>query len=188
VQITIKVVSIGPTEIKKGPKNSYSVFELTYKDQDKTKNKKLFSFNREVFGVLSNAQPNQFYRVEMEKKGEYWEWISVASMDAPEEGAAQAATATAKPSYSGGGKGGWQPQSNPEREASIARAVALKAAVDYLAGVAGSKADKTPEGVLAVSNQFEGYLLNGLSIPASITGADKIATPKSDDFDDDFPQ
>jgi hypothetical protein len=160
MKFVLKVVSIGPTEIKQGPKSSYSMFELIYKRDDKVNTKKVMSFNKEIFSVLSNAVPGQHYEVEQEKKGEYWEWLSVATVDAPEEGAASGA-ATANKSVTPYKKNG--EFRTPEQ---IMRSTALEAAVEYLAGVAGTKADKTPTGVLEVANQFEGYLLNGYTSKA----------------------
>ncbi len=146
----IKIVSVGPTEIKQGPKTSYSVFELTYKYGDQTRNKKIMSFQKEVFSVLSNCQPGQYYTVTQEKQGEFWNWISIATAAAPAEeapspGTARAPTkAVAESTY----------QSN--KDASIARAVALKAAVDFATGETTEVND-----ILVIAHQFEGYLLNG---------------------------
>lgn len=177
MQFVIKVVSIGPTETKKTAKGSYSVFELTYKEADgKTKTKKIFSFNKEVHPVLSNAQPGQHYQITAEKPGEYWEWVSVATVDAP-SGEPQAA-ASGKAS-AGTAQKGWQ--ADPEKDAKIARAVALKGAIDYLAGVASAKAEKGVEAVLKVSKEFEDYLLNGY-----IPGDMKKAIGE-DTFEDDIP-
>jgi hypothetical protein len=160
------------------------MFELSYSDQGKTKNKKFFSFNREVYPVLSNAQPGQFYDVELEKKGEYWEWISIKTAGAPASEAPSPGTATSAASQA---RPAEQSSYQSNKDTSIARAVALKAAVDFLATVAPAKAGKGVEDLLKLSNDLEGYLLNGYT-PKGLEAAVKADTVKAPvDPDDDIP-
>ena len=153
------------------------MFELTFKDiqQDKTKTKKMMSFNREVFGVLSNAQPGQYYEVTTEKKGEFWEWTAVSTAAAPDNEAPSPGTAKAPTAYASKAEATSTYQSN--KDVSIARAVALKAAVDLLQREKGAV---TPDTALKIANVFEGYLLNGYGNMADAIGADTIPTPASD--------
>jgi len=174
-QLIIKIISIGPTEVKQGPKSSYSCFELTFKDGDRTKNKKIMSFNREIFGVLSNAQPGQHYEVTTEKKGEYWEWTAVSTVASPD--AAEVSPGTAKaPAPEAPNKAVAASTYQGNKDASIARAVALKAAVDFLGR---EKGVMTPDTALKVANVFEGYLLNGY-VPTSMADAIGQDTIESD--------
>lgn len=154
----IEIVSLGPVSQQRGPKSTYSVFELTYKDDGKTKSKKIFSFNKEIFPTLSTANPGEVYEVKTEKKGQFWEWMAVSRV----EGAAASDAAPA--AERSGGNGGNRWQKDPEKEAQIARSVALKAALEY--HTLRTENDVDVEAVVETSAAFEHYLLHGYSAKA----------------------
>lgn len=152
----IKIVSLGPVTTKRGPKSSYTEVEITYKDvEGRTKNKKLFSFNKDVYAVLSVAEANQTYEIKMEKqstaRGEFWEWLSATKVEGAPE-------AVAAPAASGRGGGSYASKS-ADTDARIARAVALKAAIDYHAHPASTAVDT--ESIIETAAVFEVYLTNG---------------------------
>lgn len=143
----INVVSLGnkTTQTSKNG-NTYVAVELTYKDTEgRTKNKKLMSFQRDIYNVLSSAMPGDTYEVKTEKKGQFWEWMGA------EKVTGAAAVAAAAPVRAGGGGYGGK------NDVQIARSVALKAAVDWVK-------DNTTDvdNILQIANRFEDYVLNGL--------------------------
>jgi hypothetical protein len=91
---------------------------------------------------------------------------------------AQPAGVTAPPANSGGGrKGGYN---NPQKDASIARSVALKAAVDFVGG--SDSADV--ETVIEHAKAFEAYLLDK---DVNDPRPDSDPAEGSDDAVDDIP-
>lgn len=178
----ITVVSVGPTEEKVGKTGkTYAQVEVFYKDdQGRAKSKKIMNFARDVFPIVARASPGEVYDVKLEKKGDFWEWIAIQKVEggaAAPQGASQAAPTR---TYSG---------KSSDTDDRIARSVALKAAVDYLATCAPAKAEKTPQAVLSVAMQFEVYLAKGIEAvtEAAFTPAKKAAEypdlPDNDDLD-----
>lgn len=177
----ITIVSVGPTEEKVGKTGkTYAQIEVFYKDdQGRAKSKKIFNFAREVFPTVAKASPGEVYEVKLEKKGDFWEWIAIQRV---EGGAAAPQGAGAATRTFSGGK-------SSDTDDRIARSVALKAAVDYLATCASGKADKSPTAVLSVAMQFEVYLSKGIeavteaafALPAKAAKIPDI--PDSDDID-----
>lgn len=178
----ITIVSVGPAEVKQSKTGkSYSQVEVFYKDEKGgARAKKIMSFAREIYPVVSKASPGETYDVSVEKKGDFWEWTSInkANGAAPAASSATAAPPQAR-SY----------QKSDDVDARIARSVALKAAVEYLATVAPGKADKSVQAVLGLSVSFEQYLMKGAEAVAAAALADDAAeaTIPFEETDDDIP-
>lgn len=178
----ITIVSVGPTEEKVGKTGkTYAQVEVFYKDdQGRAKSKKIMNFARDVFPTVAKASPGEVYEVKLEKKGDFWEWIAINKVEGG--AAAPQGAGAAAPRTFGGRK-------SDEEVERIARSVALKAAVDYLATCASGKADKSPQAVLSVAVQFELYLAKGFEgvTEAAFALPKKAATipdiPDSDDID-----
>lgn len=178
----INIVSVGPAEVKQSKTGkSYSQVEVFYKDEKGgARAKKIMSFARDIYPVVSKASPGEQYDVTVEKKGDFWEWTAInkASGAVP---AASGSTTSSPPSRT-------FPKSD-ETDRRIARSVALKAAVEYLATCASGKADKSVQAVLGLSVQFEEYLMKGAeAVAAAALAADAAAaTVPFEDTDDDIP-
>jgi hypothetical protein len=180
----INIVSVGPAEVKQSKTGkSYSQVEVFYKDEDgKPRTKKIMSFARDIYPTVSKASPGEAYSVTSEKKGDFWEWTSINKAN----GAAVAApTSSASPT---------QVRSFPtsdKKDAQIARAVALKGAIEYLATCASGKADKSLQTVLDTAASMEVYLMEGTEgvAKAALAADAKQATVEVafEDTDDDIP-
>ena len=176
----ITIVSVGPAEAKRSAKGtSYSQIELFYKD-DKggARSKKVMSFNREVYPTVSKASPGETYNVSVEKKGDFWEWTAIEKASGEP---APSSTSNAPPARTF--------QKSDDTDRRIARSVALKAAVEYLATAAPGRADKSVQAVLGLSVQFEEYLMKvGEAVAAAALAADaQEATIPFEETDDDIP-
>jgi hypothetical protein len=178
----INIVSVGPAEVKQSKTGkSYSQIEVFYKDEDgKPRTKKIMSFARDIYPTVSKASPGEAYSVTSEKKGDFWEWTAINKAN----GAAVAApTSSATPVRS-------FPTSD-HKDAQIARAVALKGAIEYLATCASGKADKSLQAVLDTAASMEVYLMQGAEgvAKAALAAEAKQASveTKGEDFDDDIP-
>lgn len=176
----ITIVSVGPAEAKRSAKGtSYSQIELFYKD-DKggARSKKVMSFNREIYPTVSKASPGETYNVSVEKKGDFWEWTAIEKAS----GAPASRSEDQLPPVRSFPK-------SDETDRRIARSVALKAAIEYLATCASGKADKSPEAVLGLSVSFEEYLMKGAqAVAAAALAADAAAaTVPFEESEDDIP-
>ena len=174
----IQIVSVGPTEEKQGKTGkTYAQVEVFYKNEaGKAMSKKIMNFNRDVFPTVAKAQSGEFYDVTTEKKGDFLEWVRIAKAEG-----GKAAQAAAAPTRTwGGGK-------SDETDVRIARSVALKAAIDYLATCASGKADKSPQAVLQHAVQFEVYLTQGAGGILEKKLEEEVAA-KTDFVDDDIPE
>ncbi len=85
----IKIVEVGSPELKQGPKAKYSTFKLSYAVDGKLRDRKIMSFDKDVYAALKAASPGEMYDVEVVKDGEFWNWkaVSKAGSSAPEAGA-----------------------------------------------------------------------------------------------------
>ena len=155
----IKFLSRGPVEVKQSKAGkAYSSFIVTYvNSNNETKNKQIMSFDKAIASVLSEANPGDFYEVETVKKGDFWNWEGIVKTDPVK--AAQATPQGAAPTQTSNYTG--YPN---DTDKQIARSTALKAAVEYLATVAGGKADKSVSVLLSLANDFEIYLLEGATV------------------------
>lgn len=175
----ITIVSVGPAEVKQSKKGTaYSLIEVFYKDsKGGAKSKKIMSFNKEVYPTLAKASPGEQYEVTAVKQGDFWEWTAIERSS----GATTPAVSESKPGVRSFVK-------SDETDKRIARSVALKAAVDYLATCAGGKEDKSPDRVLSLSVAFESYLMNGVQAAVEAALPEAAKPPKEgDDFSDDIP-
>lgn len=139
----IKILNVGATELKQGPKAKYSVFTLTYESNGRENKKSIMSFQKEIFGTLASANVGDVYDVEAVKNGQFWDWKSVTK-----------ATATS-PATSGGSGGGYYKETSEERalrQVYIVRQSSLASAVTAL-GPGHGTGD-----YIAAARDFEGYV------------------------------
>jgi hypothetical protein len=185
----INIVSVGPAEVKQSKTGkSYSQVEVFYKDEDgKPRTKKIMSFARDIYPTVSKASPGETYSVTSEKKGDFWEWTSINKAEGGAVAASAApASASAVRSF----------PTSDKKDAQIARAVALKGAIEYLATCASGKADKSPQALFGLAASMEVYLMEGAEgvAKAALAAEAKQATVKDlsgevdfEDTDDDIP-
>jgi hypothetical protein len=98
MQILVNVLAVTPP-VSKTDKNGkpYSEIEVVYRDNGETRNKKLNTYGKAVYSTFVNAKPGEVFTVEMEKKGDYWNWNKATRgvAEAAASGDAPAATAAA---------------------------------------------------------------------------------------------
>jgi hypothetical protein len=187
----INIVSVGPAEVKQSKTGkSYSQVEVFYKDEDgKPRSKKIMSFSRDIYPTVSKASPGEAYSVTSEKKGDFWEWTSINKANG-------SSAASATPSLLDPGQRVVQRSfpTSDHKDAQIARAVALKGAIEYLATCASGKADKSLQAVLDTAASMEVYLMQGAEGVAKAALAAEAKQAKvgvvaagDGDFDDDIP-
>lgn len=118
----IRIISVGDAELKQGKKAKYSEVLLTFSVDGKEKTRKIFSFNKEIYPVLTKALPGEVYDIKTEKNGEYWDWVSAMKV----EGGVGASAASA----SGGGSKWETPEERAMRQVYIIRQSSMASAVN----------------------------------------------------------
>jgi hypothetical protein len=140
--VRLKVVSVGEVTKEK----TYFVFPITIEQDGKTHEKKLFSFNGDVYTVFKNAKPGEQYDVGLEKdKNGYWQWKNPVKV----EGAAVAAGTNNTNS-----RGFETPEERARRQVLIVRQSCLAQAV-IVKGTGEQNADNITE----LAEQFEAWVL-----------------------------
>lgn len=186
MNITGKVIAIDMAAKVQGQKGVYIGVELMYKDlkdgQNKTKafHENALKFNAALKNGLENLYSGDEFTAVLEKKDEFWNWVSVA------KGFAQTTapktvlgTAKAAPSTYATAEERAQTQTYIVRQSSITNALKL------LELQSNKKAD-VPD-VLAIATQLEAWVFGKQSAsaatPKKVTA--KVETPV--DNEDDIP-
>jgi hypothetical protein len=171
MKITVLSITIETVPTAKG---SYQKAAVAYKGEDgKISGKNIVSFaHKNVWEVISKAQPNDVYEVKNEKIGENWNWtdISKAGASLPEgTKPTTQATSTPKSTYE-------TTEERAKRQVLIVRQSSLATAVSYSAEI---KTIKTKEDLVKLAQFFEAYVFGTDYDDGTIEGL-----PNSDlDFD-----
>jgi hypothetical protein len=149
----IQVIERGNTESKKSAKGTtYSLFNLKYESDGKPRDRKIMSFDKDAYGILKNATPNEQYEIDLEKNGDFWDWKKVVKVDAANDASASG-TGVGKPVA----KGNWETsEERAKRQVYIARQNSVTNAVNFC----GS--DSTVDEVLSVAKQFVDFIFSGM--------------------------
>lgn len=134
----VKDVMIESDVPAKNGKGTYSIVAVSYfdfKDQ-KVKTQKIFSFgNPQLFKDVSNMKPGDVFEVEIEKQGNFWQWVGLQKTSKPAAQAAQADT-----------------------QLQIVRQSSLRSAVQALSG----NPTTSKEEYLELAEYFTNYVFNGV--------------------------
>lgn len=155
--------------------NSYAFLEVTCKQDGKAKVQKIMPFgnSKEIFEVLSSAVKGEWYDVDIEKQGDYWQWVKVVkgSMEQqPVESVAEGHSGTrpvARSNFE-------TPEERARRQILIVRQSSLSNAIEFLKH---NKKAFTIEDLFQTAENLVGFV-NGVvpTEPASM-----------DNLEDDIP-
>lgn len=186
MEITGKVVAIDLNATVKGKNGTYKGAELIYKDladgQAKTKafHENAFKFNAALKNGLTNLEVGDEFTAVLEKKDDFWNWVSVA------KGFAQTTapktvlgTAKAAPSTYATAEERAQTQAYIVRQSSITNALKL------LELQSNKKAD-VPD-VLAIATQLEAWVFGKKAEPAPAPKKAAAKVLNDATFEDDIP-
>lgn len=171
MEITGKVLVIETNATIKGKNGNYTGTELTYKDvEGATKTKAFHSnalkYNAALNNGLNNLTPGDEFTAVLEKKDEFWNWISVSkgvSKSVPEKATAQAAKSV--PSTYATAEERAQTQKYIVRQSSITAALKL-------VELQGTKKMGVQE-VVDLASQFEDWVMGNTPDPiADLTNMD----------------
>jgi hypothetical protein len=134
-------------------KGSYQKAAVAYKGEDgKISGKNVVSFaHKNVWEVISKAQPNETYEVKNEKIGDNWNWTDISKAGAPLPESAKPtpqATSTPKSTYE-------TAEERAKRQVLIVRQSSLSTAVSYASEI---KTVKTKEDLVKLAKFFEAYV------------------------------
>ena len=154
-QINVEVIRVDVES-----KGKYQAADVIYKGPEgKAHTKKLVSFsNKEVFKLLSEAQPGDLFQVNSEKdENGYWQWVAAVAVGKNTGGAASPVVGKASP------KSTYETsEERAFRQVLIVRQSSLSSAIALL-----KDAKHTPsvEEVLDVAKQFERAIFQQDKLP-----------------------
>lgn len=162
MEITGKVLLIETNATIKGQKGNYTGTELTYKDSEGITKSKAFhsnalKFNAALNNGLNNLAPGDEFTAVLEKKDEFWNWISVSKgAAAPKTSSNNAPSASAKaaPSTYATAEERAKTQKQIVRQSSLANALKLLE-------LNGNKKATTEEAI-NIAEQFEAWVLGNV--------------------------
>lgn len=150
---------------------SYKVTKLAViNDKGEDKEYNIFT-NAKFHNVVAQLVPNDNVEITMEKNGKYWNVADVVKL----QGQVSSSGNT-------GNGGGYNKQGSGDKDIAIARAVALKAAVELYVGMMAAgltkktlKPEAAQEEVFALCRRFEGYCtlqddLSELMVDSAVVG------------------
>lgn len=141
----IEIVNVSGTKKGTGKNGKpYSYVELTYNMGGKEFGpRKVMQFDKDVYAILSKAEPGQFYEINEEQDGQYKRWTAAEPTEGEStQGSGGDSSTASMPRGNTSGRGAY----TATRDASIIKQVCLKAAAEVIAATAGqSAADVTVE-------------------------------------------
>ncbi len=189
MEITGKVIAIDMAAKVQGQKGVYIGVELMYKDlkdgQNKTKafHENALKFNAALKNGLENLSSGDEFTAVLEKKDEFWNWVSVSKGAAPVE-----ITTTAKQAPSSGKAAPSTYATAEERaqtQAYIVRQSSITNALKLLELQSNKKAD-VPD-VLAIATQLEAWVFGKKAEPAPAPKKAAAKVLNDATFEDDIP-
>ncbi len=189
MEITGKVVAIDLNATVKGKNGTYKGAELIYKDladgQAKTKafHENAFKFNAALKNGLTNLEVGDEFTAVLEKKDDFWNWVSVSKGAAPVE-----ITTTAKQAPSSGKAAPSNYATTEERaqtQVYIVRQSSITNALKLLELQGNKKAD-VPD-VLAIATQLEAWVFGKKAEPAPAPKKAAAKVLNDATFEDDIP-
>jgi hypothetical protein len=177
----IEIVSVTPP-YKEG---KWTKINLEYVTEGKKTSRKLVDIgeSKVPFNVLKEAKAGETYEISMVKSddGQFWNWTGAAKV----EGTSSAAGSPDKRAPQPAPRSNYEsPEERTIKQKSIERQVALKAAVDIMAGSGDYK------GVIKIAKIFEEYFAtgNGPDVMKQVKVAENQPDDGgSDEFQDDIP-
>lgn len=187
MEITGKVVAIDLNATVKGKNGTYRGAELIYKDladgQAKTKafHENAFKFNAALKNGLTNLEVGDEFTAVLEKKDDFWNWISVSKgVSAPPANIAPASTSAKSTSstYT-------TAEERAETQKYIVRQSSITAALKLIE--INGKKNQTANDVITIAEYFEAWVFGKKAEPAPAPkkAAAKVETPV--DNEDDIP-
>lgn len=142
------------------PNGKYQILTATYKTPDgKQDAKKLMSFDantKDVYKVLSQAQPGDCFSVTSEKVGDYWKWTAISTAGKAVAGPSGGRTNTVSRTYE-------TPEERAARQTYIVRQSSIASAIELLKD---PKKAASVDDVIATARQFESYVFESDTPPA----------------------
>jgi hypothetical protein len=150
MNINIKVTSVSKPEYKTKGKAKWQEITVQFDSDKGQQTRKVLSFNKEVYEQAVNMKVGSYYDVEIQKEGDFWNWVRVEESKTQE-----AAPAT----RSGGGVTQTSDRvPDRERQEMIVRQSCIGYALQF---VAFHPASQTIPGVLNVASEFENFVHTG---------------------------
>jgi hypothetical protein len=162
MQVKIQIIATS-IETKQGPKSSYQMLDITYRDLDKNKvaSKKVMSFNKPeiVFKTMATAKPTDVFDVELIKNEGtgYWDWTNVTKTSATDAPSTSPTSATKTSSAGSSKSGGWEtPEERAKKQIYIVRQSSLSNAVNALS--VNAKTAPKAEDVIEYARTLEKFV------------------------------
>lgn len=179
MQIQIEVIAVD--DVNKG---KYNVAEVTFKQDGKTKDKKVMSFGSQAsaYAKIKTAKKGEVYNVEITKNDNgYWDWIDVQPSSAGGDSGSVPNKGNAAPA-----RGNYEtPEERFQRQVYIIRQSSLTNAIAHLNHV--KKAYDVTE-ILTTARTFEEFVF-GKSVAKKDTSAAAVPSETSSlaEMEDDVP-
>lgn len=182
MQIIGKVVAIDMNATVKGQNGTYKGAEIIYKDNStgETKTKPFHAnalkYNAALKNGLENLSPGDEFTAVLEKKDDFWNWISVSkghTSSNQSKGTTNSTTTTKAPpsTYA-------TPEERAQTQKYIVRQSSITSALKLLELHGNKKA--TTRDVISLAQEFEAYVLD--LAPKEMTNLGSV-----EDMDDDIP-
>ena len=178
----IQISSVSPVRVE----GKFPKIDIKYFRDGKSTERTLAGVGKtkDVINILKEAKENDIYDIELEKKGEYYNWVGAT------KAVAQAAAEQAKSSYQT--KSTYEtPEERAKKQVYIVRQSSITNAIEYLNDQ--SKKFSVSE-VLDVAEQFVQFVFNGREVAeenVKMERATKLAekgmATVEDEFKDDNP-
>lgn len=170
--IEIQDVSRSDSTGKNG--KSYGVLQVAYRADGKLQEKKLMSFsNPQVFKHIEGLKKGDTVNVKTEKDDNgYWQWTAIQNEEQQQSKPVQSGTTPTRVT----GSTYETPEERAIKQKYIVRQSSLTTAIQIL-GVGAKSLDK--QAVIGLAEELENWVFR-VDLP-------KVATPSSDDMEDDVP-
>lgn len=143
-KMQIEIIQVSDPVTRPGSTGDYQTIEIAYKRQGKIEGKKIVSFNYgEVYDLLCEAQPGEFYDVTTKKNEKnFWDWTKAKQIDEITEVANVETKKSYAPKAAGapGAAKQWVPDEDKQR--LIVRQSCIKSAVELLGHFGDAKNQK----------------------------------------------
>lgn len=148
MQFNATVVRVdGPEAVNQG-KKKYKQLEVFYNKDGKEEKKKLVDFNNpEIFNRAAALQPGQNVSIQIEKQGDYWNWVGL--------GVGEGKAMAAEPNKRSAGTFETA-EERAKKQVYIVRQSSISNAIEWLA--LSNRKDWNLDDVLVAAKEFENYV------------------------------